>query len=175
MCHPVCGMVHIKEPLLLIGKSSLCGGSGFPLWLSEWSLTICLTPYNRISNVLSASLNKTFLSLSFRDIRLDENNAKFIRTLFFSTVYSMYVRVHVCICVYVVCVCGIDHTHTHTRAGDEYTCIKMTGMATEVVNNCNYIFFISPNWGEIYVYIFTNMITLPPIGLQLVLGNQLVE
>ena len=24
-------MVHIKEPLLLIGKSSLCGGSGFPL------------------------------------------------------------------------------------------------------------------------------------------------
>ena len=47
MCYPVCGMVHIKEPLLLIGKSSLCGGSGFPLSLSEWSLTICLTPYNR--------------------------------------------------------------------------------------------------------------------------------
>ena len=47
MCYPVCGMVHIKEPLLLIGKSSLCGGSRFPLSLSEWSLTICLTPYNR--------------------------------------------------------------------------------------------------------------------------------
>ena len=53
MCYPVCGMVHIKEPhnwfikgrgmycsvygkvhikdpLLLIEKSSLCGGSGFP-------------------------------------------------------------------------------------------------------------------------------------------------
>ena len=29
MYYPVCGMVHIKEPLLLIGKSSLCGGSGF--------------------------------------------------------------------------------------------------------------------------------------------------
>ena len=28
MYYPVCG---IKEPLLLIGKSSLCGGSGFPL------------------------------------------------------------------------------------------------------------------------------------------------
>ena len=41
------GMVHIKEPLLLIGKSSLYGGSGFPFSLSEWSLTICLTPYNR--------------------------------------------------------------------------------------------------------------------------------
>ena len=47
MCYPVCGMVHIKEPLLLIDKSSLCGGSGFPLSLSEWSLTICLMPYNR--------------------------------------------------------------------------------------------------------------------------------
>ena len=29
MYYPVCGMMHIKEPLLLIGKSSLCGGSGF--------------------------------------------------------------------------------------------------------------------------------------------------
>ena len=47
MCYPVCGMVHIKEHLLLIGKSSLCGGRGFPFSLSEWSLTICLTPYNR--------------------------------------------------------------------------------------------------------------------------------
>ena len=44
MCYPVCGMVHIKEPLLLIGQSSLCGG--FPLSLSEWSFNICLMPYN---------------------------------------------------------------------------------------------------------------------------------
>ena len=47
MCYPVCGMVHIKEPLLLIGKSSPCGGRRFPLSLSEWSVTICPTPYNR--------------------------------------------------------------------------------------------------------------------------------
>ena len=47
MCYPVCGMVHIKEPLLSIEKSSPSGGSGFPLSLSEWSFTICLTPYNR--------------------------------------------------------------------------------------------------------------------------------
>ena len=47
MCYPVCGMVHIKEPLLLIDKSSLCGGSGFPFSLSDWSLTTCLTLYNR--------------------------------------------------------------------------------------------------------------------------------
>ena len=33
MCYPVCGMMHIKEPLLLIGKSSQCGGSGFPHWV----------------------------------------------------------------------------------------------------------------------------------------------
>ena len=43
----VCRMMHIKEPLLLIGKSSLCGDSGFPFSLSEWFFTICLTPYNR--------------------------------------------------------------------------------------------------------------------------------
>ena len=36
MCYPVCGMVHIKETLLLIRRSNLCSGS----------------------NVLSASLNK---------------------------------------------------------------------------------------------------------------------
>ena len=46
MCYPVCGMVHIKEPLLLIGKSSSCGGSRFPLSLSEWSFTMCPMPYN---------------------------------------------------------------------------------------------------------------------------------
>ena len=36
ICYPVCGMMHIKEPLLLVGKSSPFGGSGFPLsvfWL----------------------------------------------------------------------------------------------------------------------------------------------
>ena len=47
MCYLVCGTVHIKEPLLLIDKSSLCGGSGFPLLPSEWSFTIRPTPYNR--------------------------------------------------------------------------------------------------------------------------------
>ena len=31
MCRPVCGKVHIRDPLLLIGKSRLCGDSGFPL------------------------------------------------------------------------------------------------------------------------------------------------
>ena len=40
-------VMHIKDPSLLIGKSIACVGSGFPLSLSEWSFTICLTPYNR--------------------------------------------------------------------------------------------------------------------------------
>ena len=47
VCAILSGMVHIKEPLLLIVKSSLCGSSGFPFSLSEWSLTICLMPYSR--------------------------------------------------------------------------------------------------------------------------------
>ena len=66
MYYPVCGMMHIKEPLLLIGKSSPCSGSSrFPFSLSEWSFTVCPTPYNRKKNVLSASLNKTFPSFHY--------------------------------------------------------------------------------------------------------------
>ena len=40
MCYPLCVMMHIEEPLLLIGKSSLCGGRRFPLSLFEWSFSI---------------------------------------------------------------------------------------------------------------------------------------
>ena len=43
--YPICGMVGIKDPLLLIGKSGLySGGSDFTL--TEWFFTICLMPYN---------------------------------------------------------------------------------------------------------------------------------
>ena len=54
--------VAYKRTLVLIEKNGPCGGSGFPLSLSEWSFTMCLTPCNRKQNVLSASLNKTFPS-----------------------------------------------------------------------------------------------------------------
>ena len=47
VCAIMSGMVHIKEPLVLIGKSSPYGGNRFPLSLSQWSFTICPTPYNR--------------------------------------------------------------------------------------------------------------------------------
>ena len=77
MCYPLYGMVHIKELLPLIGNSSLCGGSGFPLSLSEWSFTIYPTPYNRKYNVLSASLNKTFPSYLTADV-LSEFTKMFI-------------------------------------------------------------------------------------------------
>ena len=51
MCYPVCGMMHIKEPLLLIGKSSPCGGSGFRLSLSEWSLSVSLNKTRLVKRV----------------------------------------------------------------------------------------------------------------------------
>ena len=61
MCYLICGVVHIKDPLLLIKKNSTCSrGSGFPLSLNEWSFTICPTPYNCVKNVLSTLLNKTY-------------------------------------------------------------------------------------------------------------------
>ena len=45
--YPVCGTVHIKEPLLLIGKSSSWScGIGFLLLPSEWTITIHPTPNN---------------------------------------------------------------------------------------------------------------------------------
>ena len=66
MYYPVFGMVHIKEPLLLIGKSNPCGGSGFPLsrYLNG------PLPYIRRhitvnKNVLSVSLNKMFPSFLY--------------------------------------------------------------------------------------------------------------
>ena len=40
MCYPVCEMVHIKERVAYVAAV------GF-LSLSEWSFTICPTPYNR--------------------------------------------------------------------------------------------------------------------------------
>ena len=69
MCYPVCEMVLIEESLLPIGTSSLCSiSSGFPFSLSEWSFTICPTPYNRKLNLLNASLNKTFLPSFFTSV-----------------------------------------------------------------------------------------------------------
>ena len=55
-CYPVCGMVHIKESLIVAHVAAV----GF---LFCWVVfTICLTPYNHKYNVLSMSLNKTFPS-----------------------------------------------------------------------------------------------------------------
>ena len=74
MCYPVCGMVHIKEPLLLIGKSTPSGGSGFYLSLSEWSFIICLTPYNRKYNPLPPP-RVCWFQLVTRDLSYAPNNA----------------------------------------------------------------------------------------------------
>ena len=42
MCYPVCGMVHIKEHVLLIRKCNYVAAAGFLscFLLSEWSFTI---------------------------------------------------------------------------------------------------------------------------------------
>ena len=54
--YPACGMVHIKDPLLLIGKSSPCNSSSrFPLLLSG-SLPYFQCYITITSNVLSALL-----------------------------------------------------------------------------------------------------------------------
>ena len=44
-CCPICGKVYINDPLLLIGKSSLCGKRRFPL-KKYVTMTICLTSYH---------------------------------------------------------------------------------------------------------------------------------
>ena len=48
LCGTLSGMVHIKDTLLLIGKSSpSSGGSRFLVSLLKWSFLIFTTPYNR--------------------------------------------------------------------------------------------------------------------------------
>ena len=44
MCYPVCGMGHIKEPLLLIGKSSL--------WRQWFSFLTIRMVINHMSNAI---------------------------------------------------------------------------------------------------------------------------
>ena len=65
MCCPVSWKVHIKDSLLLIGKSILCCDSGFPL-KRYVTMTICLTSESRWYEnqcALKASLNKTNVPL----------------------------------------------------------------------------------------------------------------
>ena len=75
MCYHLCGMMHIKEPLLLIGKSSPCCGSGFPLSLSEWSFTICDSPDTDVFVNLFFHVNKTW-QLQKLYIKLDNRKTK---------------------------------------------------------------------------------------------------
>ena len=63
MCYRACGMIHIKDPLLLIGKSNpWTVGNSFPFLLIRWAVTIYWMLYNHKLNVLRVSLNKTFPS-----------------------------------------------------------------------------------------------------------------
>ena len=66
MCYHVCGMVHIKEPLLLIEKSSpLSEDSWFVLWDVLYNISNAINKSVN-KNVLSVLLNNNFLpSLHF--------------------------------------------------------------------------------------------------------------
>ena len=66
----ICGMVHIKDPLLLIEKRSPCrGSSGFS------SLVITAVLYHiTVNNVLIALLNKTFPSLCLSPLHPRKDN-----------------------------------------------------------------------------------------------------
>ena len=71
LCFPVCGKVYIKDPLLLIGKSSICGDNGFPL-KKYVTMTICLTANSRwyeSQYALERSLNKTNFPFPFHKMQ----------------------------------------------------------------------------------------------------------
>ena len=83
MCYPVCGMMHIKEPLLLIGKNSPCGvlyikKSCCDLWDiygPHFLIHVTLVVIT-ISGSLSICCNLVFRSVS-REISISLFNTKF--------------------------------------------------------------------------------------------------
>ena len=63
-CQVVYGMVHIKDPLLLIEKSIPCsGGSRCPFLLND--LLLYVQRHITINKMLNVSLNKTFHSFLY--------------------------------------------------------------------------------------------------------------
>ena len=100
----VFGMVRIKT---LIEKSTPCsGGSGFPLWLSEWSFNMCPMPYNCMQNVLSALLNKTFPSISLSlSLYVSLSLSLFLSlSLSFSlspSLFLFYIHIYIYSCCYI--------------------------------------------------------------------------
>ena len=58
-------MDHIKEPLLLIGKSSPCGGSGFPLTIRVvlYHMSLSMDPEGPAKPVIISRLHKEVMSV----------------------------------------------------------------------------------------------------------------
>ena len=101
MCYSACGMVHIKDTLLLIRKSNQSSGSsGFPLSLPEWSFTIYLM--QRTVNVLRVLLNKTFPSFII---------IPFVGQNLFITLHTILHYTHRCI-IYIYINIFLTVTHT---------------------------------------------------------------
>ena len=89
LCYPVCGMVHIKEPLLLIKKSSPCGGSRFPLSLSEWSFTICLTPCNPKIKCVECVVKQNISFLLVREYKMLSSSRFYLDSCLFYNYYYL--------------------------------------------------------------------------------------
>ena len=65
MYYAVCGMVYIKEPLLLIGKSSPCDGSSrFILSMTEWSFTYNGLWYTSCGALAGTAMSKSGLMVA---------------------------------------------------------------------------------------------------------------
>ena len=63
MCYPICGMVHIKDPLLLIRKSSPYNGDiGFLVFLLRSPLLFVQCHITMNKKFMSVTLNKIFPS-----------------------------------------------------------------------------------------------------------------
>ena len=84
---------------LLLGKCSPCGGRGFPLSLYEWYFTI-IRRHITVNKVLSAPLNKTFLS--FIIFLIGGEVCVCVCVCVFVRMHVWYVYVCVCLCM---CVC----------------------------------------------------------------------
>ena len=70
MFHPVCGMMHIKEPLPLIRKSSPCRTMSFTKYLMQYNRVECVLKYN-ISFVTGKSVRSWCDRSSDRSFMVD--------------------------------------------------------------------------------------------------------
>ena len=82
ICCPVCVIVHIKEPLLLIGKSSPCGDSSFLSLYVNGHLTIAKKCVECIVKLNISLLHQPFTILLWCEGLLDRPQSRFLKAQF---------------------------------------------------------------------------------------------